>query len=450
MATDAAIYRSEHECFFPEGPTFGPQDSIEDNDKAIMLAAELAQLWQGWAARGWTGEELIGGFLDALGELGEWSKANADKIRQELRDSPKLNPWEALWFEKPDERFQEPFGVYCHALQISARALWLDRVKARWERSRHHRPALSRGVFTPVIDIKRAQFDEQGQAITEGRLIATQSPTIPAALARALANDNALEKLWGSVYAHRLINHLALTAHEASEQKIQDPRAVIFEGGWTGLREALGYTRGKNDELRHLIEAGQHLSFQDHKGSIGGLWTWTEIKAARGRKAQLKLIVGDPLLPNFYERYSGKVLSEREAKRLIPILENEPPLSALRNNEQGAALALCWLALIELRDNADELCRDDAISTSAQRWAELAKLAGLPPVSLDGLLESWAQGDDTAPPLIERQGDQWTLAESHYRARDFIREAGQMMLNGSQNGRKRKDLKQTKHGAKRK
>jgi len=196
--------------------------------------------------------------------------------------------------------------------------------------------------------------------------------------------------------------------------------------------------------MAQLIDAGQYLHFEDHRGSIKGLWTCLEIKATRGRKAQLRLVVGEALLPNFNERYSAKTLGDREAKQLIPILEHEPPLSALRNNEHGAALALCWLALIELREHADELYSQGAINTSEQRWEELARRAGLPPVSLNTLLTSWAQGD-TAPQLIERQGDQWTLSDAHWLARDFIKEAGQMMSEGRVNGRKRKTLKRDKH-----
>lgn len=317
-------------------------------------------------------------------------------------------------------------------------ALWHDEIGPRMTT---HRPALARAlVHDGLLPLFARGVDVRGEQIIardNGVVVAELAPSVDAALAERLAQPGALE-IFGRVYAHRLITYLARTVHEQMEARAGDFRAVTFEGGFSGLREAIGYNDSKNDELKELLWAGQGIQFAHNTIQGGGLWTWSNTRGPRGR---LQIVAGAPLLPNFIEVYDGKSFDMRQARRLIPVLEHEPRLDMLNPRSQGAALTLVWLMLVELRDNAEQLAANGAIRTTAARWRELAERAGLPAGQVGGILDAWGTAGGDAVQLIERDGAEWTLAEPHALARDFIVEAGRDMERGGRNGRQGKRAK---------
>jgi hypothetical protein len=320
-------------------------------------------------------------------------------------------------------------------------AVWCDEIGPRMA---GHRPALARALIhdalLPVFARRVEVRGEQIIARDNGVVVAELAPSVDAALAERLAQPGGLD-IFGRVYAHRLINRLARTVHEQKEAGAVDFRAVTFEGGFSGLREAIGYNDSKNDELKELLWAGQGVQFAHNAIQGGGLWTWSNTKGPRGR---LEIIAGAPLLPNFVEIYKGTSIDMRQARRLIPVLEHEPRLDMLNPRSQGAALTLVWLMLVELRDHAEQLAANGAIRTTTARWGELAERAGLPSGQVGGILDAWGAEGGEAVQLIERSGGEWTLADPHALARDFIVEAGRVMVRSKENGRRGKKAKQAK------
>lgn len=434
---------------------------------AWTLAREMHRVLTDWQAGGLHEREaflerdgmlaLDAAFCELLRGFGPEGMAFTDALQHQRRERRReqgesWRGWD-LWLTL-DEQWRDQWGApwTFPFLRYLADVLWLDRVSAafevereRIEREMSHRPALARGlVHDNLLPMLARRVEVRGEQIIArdgGAVVAHIAPSINAGLALRLAD--ALD-VFGRVHAHRLINHLVRTVHEQKEAGVTDFRALEFEGGFSRLRDVIDYTLGKNDDLEDLLDAGSCLQFVVPDGQGAGLWTWWATRAARGRKASLRIVVGDPLLPNFNEVYKGNASDPRLARRLIPVLEHEPRLDMLHTKHQGPALTLVWLMLVELRDNAEQLATSGAIRTTTARWRDLAERAGLPAGRVAEVLEAWSARDSATPQLIERSGAEWTLAEPHALARDFIVEAGRRMNEGKENGRRAKKTKQTK------
>jgi hypothetical protein len=439
------------------------EGSEDQQRRAVrMLAAALCDVLREWNAGGLDAaaacserDEMLAldaAFCELLTSLGERGAAAVRDLiapRRRARCAEHRGLWQgwSLWWSLDEEGAEMGACWRLPFLAYLSEALWLDVVCERFERELYHRPALARGVvhdnLLPMlarrVEVRDAQIiDRDG-----GAVVAHMAPSINAALALSLAQPGALD-VFGRVHAHRLINHLVRAVHEQKEAGVTDFRALDFEGGFSGLRDVIGYTLSKNDELEQLLNAGAGLQFVVPDGQGAGLWTWRATRAARGRKASLRIVTGDPLLPNFNQVYKGTTFEPRLARRLIPVLDHEPRLDLLNSRHQGPALTLVLLMLVELRDNAGELATKGAIRTTAARWRDLAERAGLPAGLVNDILEAWSSSNSGAVQFIERCGAEWTLAEPHALARDFIIEGGQRELIGGQNGRRAKKTKQAK------
>lgn len=323
-------------------------------------------------------------------------------------------------------------------------ALWHDEIRERLT----HQPAVVRAVVAETLAPIRAQQVElldDGSVRDGHRVIARVVPALDAQTAGRIASNESLHLL-GRVAGHRFINHLVKTAYRQMERGEQDFRTIIFDGAFHGLREVVKQKNNDDKDLKELLEIGPSFRFESESIDIGGLWMWTHTKPAPGRRAQITVMVGQALLPSFHELINGRGLAARQARHLIPLLDHEPPLECLRRNDHGAALNLSQLALVELRDAAQELERNGWIRTPLSRWRELARRAGLPLDALETLLAGWERPGEGETAFIERCGDEWTLASPHALQLEFIREAGAQSIQSAANGRAAK-RKKARHGA---
>lgn len=362
---------------------------------------------------------------DTTDALAKWR----ERVAQ--RDTSRLDGWKG-WLSRAGAHYKAP---------LIARYLLRALLPAA-QREVAHRPAIARGIvhdgllplMARAVEVRDLKIIERNS----GALVAELAPSVDAALAERLAQPGALD-IFGRVHAHRLINRVARTVHEQKEAGVADFRAVVFEGGFSGLRDAIGYNDSKNAGLEELLNAGAGVQFVSPTIQGRGLWTWSNTKGPKGR---LEIVAGAPMLPNFNEGYAGNYIDARTARRLIPVLEHEPRLDMLNPRSQGAALTLVWLMLVELRDHAEQLATSGAIRTTAARWRALAERAGLPAGLITEILDAWSARGGDAVQLIERNGAEWTLADPHALARDFIVEAGRRMGEGAANGRRAKKSKQ--------
>jgi len=314
---------------------------------------------------------------------------------------------------------------------VLAGALWpgvRDRMLEERARARRNPPATVRAVQGDLLLIVwkgRAELPARDRPTMvdrdTGRTIATVDPAIAALACKAI-------ETLGSVYGHRLIRELVLRGHaQSGDPECDDPRAVQFDGGWKGLAEALGYHgRNANALLRALAQVGL-VRWQHPELRGGGLWTWTEKRGGPGAPGYVRFVLGDLLMPGLAAAMRGRERLAREARRLVPELRHEPPVSAANERSAGALWTLHRLFVLALADRAPELVDHGGIRLTAQDWRAMADRAGVPStVDVAGkVLPSWMAGDGQAPPLLEAKGcDRWTLAKPHAAERDFLREQG--------------------------
>ena len=334
------------------------------------------------------------------------------------------------------------------------RAIWRDgllvELTARLERTRRQRPAVIRSVLAeqllptmsrqlqlPAIDDPGIIRDAKGREI--GRVALMGGATVETVF-RGL-------DLLGSVHGHRLIRALVLGSHDAWVS--EDPHffRVAFEGGWSGLAEAIGYKTRNFEVLKQLAHAGQCVQWEHKHGRSGGLWTWRERRGSWAAPGEVAFNLSDVMLPGHAATMAGQSDSARMARRLVPELREAPPVSVARPNEQGGVWTLHRIMLVELVDQAEHMARDGGAVLKGDWWRLKAKAAGLPtaPDYIDRVRGSWLAGDDDAPPLLEQVGcDRYTLASSHLLERLFIEEGGRRRIEGRANGRGGKRAKASK------
>ena len=319
-----------------------------------------------------------------------------------------------------------------------ARALWRCRVAAKLQRRRDVPAALVRAVA-----VDRLIPAMTGQAVLstvgdgkvrdkEGRELG-RIATVDAAMLHAV--QRGLEQL-GTVTGHRLLRYLVLRVHDQWQTQAADWRAVDFAGGLSALADAVHYSRRDFEQLQQLLSAGQHVQWTHPAVKIGGLWVSTYRRGAPGLPGLVRIVVNDPLAPTVAARLAQGVAADtshdgRTARRLVPELRAEPPVSAVNERSQGAAWTMHRLWVGELVDRAEELHNNGSVALDTQRWATLARAANMPAERMALLLDSWRSGDDVAPPLLtEPEPGRFTLADSHRLELDFIADGGQRRSEG--------------------
>lgn len=418
---------------------------------AHLCADRLGIIMDEWAR--WTGRQqlrerepaaaaadVVMRLIELMEQLGEHGKKMGSLSRNVLK---KGRADEMMLRRADDVSFDAPL------MTSLILALWHDEIKVRLTMQ----PALIRAVvaesLAPIRAGKRAgevKFLDDGSAHDGHRVIARAVPQLDARAVPTLDARVAGESLHllGRVAGHRLLNHLVRTGWKQWDEMRRDPRCIEFDGAYDAIRDIVKIDDTK--ELKRILDIGRSFSFESESIEIGGLWTYTHTKSAPGRRAQIKVVLGAALMPCFGDQHkSSSDMITRQARYLIPLLDHEPPLEGLRRNDQGAALNLSQLALVELRDAAVDLKRNATIRTPISRWRELARRSGLPLDALETLLAKWEHPGERETAFIERYGDEWTLASAHAIQLEFIKEAGGMMEGGRKSGRDGK-RKKARHG----
>jgi hypothetical protein len=381
---------------------------------------------------------------DLLEKLGD---DRAEKIRKsELGDTP-TKVWRR-WIPDAATGFPPATAILFEAV--------LSRLLAERERAKASRPAVVRQVVADAM-LPTMTRQEPLPGLDDGTLRDGRRRvigTIAATDSEALEAVREGLALFGSPFGHRLFRSLVTASHAAWERGEQDPRLVRYHGGLSGLAEALGY-KGKDgpQKAKLVLEAGELVRFRTKAFDRAGLWLWEATRGSRGRPGEVLVTLSNALSPGYAaELASARTadtigMTERIGRRLVPELPHDPPLSAVRPNEQGAVWTLGRLFVLELVDNAEELFSEGGVIVSPDRWRELASKARVPIVNLARVLSSWRSGDNDAPPLLAGpEAGRVTLAEPHALVRAFLEEQGRKRAEGRRNAKKGKAKKGEQKG----
>ena len=404
-------------------------------------------------------DEAFACHLDSM-NAGQFAAGVRDQAREQWTLGDPESVWSLWGYAAYDSRTGSPRGdpedayvVYAaRPAVVVGRALLSTGLADRLEAERRKAPAMFRAmVMDRCIPAMTHQLDLP--ALTEGPTvirdksglelakIAVVRPEMMARIHRGLA-------LFGSLHGHTLVRNLVHRSHDRWQRSDHESRLynrVEYDGGWSGLAEAIGYKSRNNEPLKALLAAGQHVEWSTPHVQAGGLWTWTHTRGGRGKQSKVVVVLADCLSPGAAALMTGSTIDARAARRLVPELRAPPPVGPLNERSWGAVWTLHRLALVELVDQAEQLVMHGGVKIKLARWRQLAKQAGVPKGKLEAVLDAWQAGEmkpAEAPPLVSyRGGDRWTLADSHEAERAFIEAGGQARIDGRQRSKKGRQRK---------
>ena len=335
----------------------------------------------------------------------------------------------ASWRAVPNE---EPKWLVALAVVV-----WLHEVK----REVTQRPALVMPVHAEVTRIHSRAFVLE---TLNGQRALTFDDTAPIMLA-SIADASLAKlvergaKLLGSVNAHKLLRWELVTGHTQALRGDADPRMLVVDGGWSTLAFDVLRIKGKRaaEEIRAITHAQQAVTFPlPSGGTAHGLLTLHDTPARGRRRGHIEIVLGSMLLPHFVHEIGGHGRDASEARRLVPVLQELPPMVG-RDNEHGALATLSMLVVRELRIHARELAEVGSVEIKPERFEALAREVRLPLPTLRLALPVWLRDGDDAPAFLASPSpDRFTLGPAHAPELAFLVAAGRDVLVSSNAGLK--------------
>ena len=378
--------------------------------------------------------ESFAGYLETRGEAGARVARDVRAAAAKHASSDAGERW-ANWRAEPDA---EPPWLVALAVVV-----WLHEAK----REITQRPAL---VMPVHVDVTRMHSRAFVLETREGQRALTFDDTAPIMLTSIA--DTALAKLvergaklLGSVNAHKLLRWELVTGHTQALRGDADPRMLVVDGGWSTLAGDVLRIKGKRaaEEIRAIIHAQQAVTFPlPTGGTAHGLLTFHDTPARGRRRGHIEITLGSMLLPHFVHEIGGHGRDASEARRLVPVLRELPPMVG-RDNEHGALATLSMLVVRELRTHARELAEVGSVEITPERFEALAREARLPLPTLRLALPRWLRdggpprdSDDAPAFLASPSPDRFTLGPAHAPELAFLVAAGRDVLVSSNAGLK--------------
>lgn len=379
----------------------------------------------------------------------DWSPKARDAWRQEMLNTNQGSRAEEAWrwfgapFVHPIDVEREPYQStrvthFMEALARDLAARWVSEAEVSLETSRRQRvPGMPRALVTALADAPRADIDQrkEGFQLTGEYIEERQVQLIPTA-----PNLDAILKLpelLRSAPVRRTVRHLVRTGWEQHVAEKHDARAVQFLGGWEGLRTKLGANRKQMKQVKEACEILQGARWEFPSLGMDGLGLWT-VTNARGRDKRqrvLRFVLGDVLMPGNYLLFDGKSRAMRQARSIIPVLEE--PVLVGRRNEAGAELALQDHLLVYIKDNAERYEREDGCQLP---FEELASRVGLSSRLAERVADAWSDPDDG---WLVRNGSRYRIKDEQ--THEFVREAAKQRSRGRIRQRRAKDNRQKRN-----
>ena len=354
-----------------------------------------------------------------------------------------------LWFADLD-------GAGPPFIHPLVRAIWLDVVKPRLMKNdgsntetvpKSIAPGIAseRGMNALVgVGSSRTSLTGRGDGsrdivILGGRKIGVIGPTDEVPVVPSGITDlfTCLRKLsW-----HRLLRLLVRRGFEQKFVELRpDPGLIVFEGGWQEIAHLAGAASNKAQvEMRKAAEALRLARIEGPLGR-GGLLSYWESPAQRGRRARVEFSLCGPLRPGFIDELRHQRPGAQPPDRwIVPVPATLPPLDGgPRTHPAQAALQL--RVMLELRRKADEYHSSGAVGISDSTWREMGAFVGIDDtIKLHRVLDVWQRGDDDDEPFILRSdGGRWKLAPSYSREERAIMDGGRRTIQGRRAASRRK------------
>ncbi len=347
---------------------------------------------------------------DVLAGIGDTGTALARELRS---GSGEGGPGASLF---ASARLNQPTGS--PMVQWLARALWRDVVSSELDRLPH--AALPYGVSRDLFAVRRAPavivrerdgeieaVAQEGRGMVVARYAAIESTKIDSLRKGVDHMKRAL--------VERVIRELNRTAHMQLLQGMNPFTRIVYERGFSGFSEAAGITsKRQRSQLRDLFEALQ--AYRGGRRDIPPALQFYMTPAAPGRPAQLRVDVGEAILPGY------ATTMKREGARtpdtwLLPTLEVPTLPRGIDKREVGACYDLQWELLHSFRGDLSALDEGWILAEHLPGATDRARVSQR---TADLAVGHWTEQGGW---LAARPGDRVTLAED--RALEVFRSARQ-------------------------
>ncbi len=310
-----------------------------------------------------------------------------------------------------------------------AGVVWSRRVRERWRRGVDRPAAMVRVLAHDKLGAlaRGAALDEGTGEVRDGKgsLVAGLVPGLDVATLDLEVMRRGLE-VFRSTLARRAIRFFAHEAHRGDVRGDLRPEIVCVDGGLVGLAEAIGcHPRKDAQRVRDLLDLGRVLDVSTPGLEVHGLWHWTVIAEAPGRRARLEVDLNRwVFLEGAAERLKVRGVNTREARLerlLVPVLRHDPPFRVAQRRERGRVWTVADAVLVVLVDNGAELAAEGGTRIDSKAWKRLVDEAGLDEGRASIVRDLMLTGDGTSPPLLARvSGDRFTLAPDRATELAFI------------------------------
>jgi hypothetical protein len=332
------------------------------------------------------------------------------------------------------------------ALRILTQALWEDICFKFWYRETNGASSIVKPIIEKIIipllgPKKSKKFIEKDGNIILCNKLGEPLLTAPAVDVNMIAPFKKGVKELGTLTGHKMLRWQVNAGFERWAKGENDPRLIEIDGGYSRIAEFIGCRHPSEIvKVRDILHAQAHGYFKFADGSHGNMIILNILNTHRNSEpSKIRIILGDMLLPTYVHQI------ERSERRLIPI-GDIPPLSGGSPDTYAAQAQLQLLVFCEFSNQSIRLAQTGSVLLPTDWWIEKALEAGLNPEKVKSVIEHWCQ-PDFFNCFLEKQGDEYRLANYYTRQQKFLENQGLGRIENSEKGKKsaekRKKLKKS-------
>lgn len=321
---------------------------------------------------------------------------------------------------------------------------WKDRVKDFIKKRRERPAALSVPIYRQIVSSFRrdGEINESCDSIidSKGKTLLELSSTAAIDIVTAKSMLRTGVPLLSSITAHHVLRWQLLEVHKQFVTKVKNPRLLVIDGGYKRLGElsGAGISNDTATKIRNIIftQASCRFSYKSREG----IWTGNLISfdhwEARGQKSsKLEIELRAPLCPGFVEELPIGGLEFQEQRHMLPVVRL--PIFVGRPNDHGAQASFQMEMHLEERARARESYERGGILLSNDDLLELACKAQMSPRLIRKVMDAWISEG-----YVEKVDDcVFTIGPRYPEAREMIKKAGELELQGQLRGQQKKKRK---------
>jgi hypothetical protein len=373
-------------------------------------------------------------YLKGIGQKGKKLASQIEKNSAELFKFYEENNYSSACRRKLWGLWVPENDTINHVLSFLAQALWEDQCFKLWYRETNGASSIVKPIIERIIPLlgpkKSKRFVEKDGNIILCGIDGEPLLMAPAVDVNMIAPFKKGVKELGTLTGHKMLRWQVNSGFERWVKGENDPRLIEIDGGYSRIADLIGCRHPSEiAKVRDILHAQAHGFFKFADGSHGNMIILNILNTYRNSEpSKIRIILGDMLLPTYVHQI------ERSERRLIPI-GDIPPLSGGSPDTYAAQAQLQLLVFCEFSNQSIRLAQRGSVLLPMEWWGEKALEAGLNPEKIASIIEHWCQ-PDFFNCFLEREGDEYRLANYYTRQQKFLENQGLGRIKNSEKGKK--------------